>query len=63
MTATLSSYENEPDIVEARAHIDRALGGISTLHLGPLDWNVSSTIDDLLVAIRLIERFGKDRRS
>lgn len=56
-------FDNEPDVIECRRHVDRALGGISTLHLGPLDYNVASTIDDLLAAIRLLERFKKDHYS
>ena len=43
---------------EARQYIDRALGGINTLHIGPLDYNVLTTVDDLKVAARLIEEYG-----
>lgn len=57
-----AALDCEPDVVECRRHIDRALGGLSTLHLGPLDYNVTQTIDDLLAAIRLLERFGKEHR-
>jgi hypothetical protein len=55
-----ASFDNEPDAVECRRHIDRALGGLSTLHLGPMDYNVSSTIDDLLSAIRLLEKIKNE---
>jgi hypothetical protein len=55
-------FDREPDIVECRSRIERALGGLATLHLGPLDYNVAQTVDDLLVAIRLLERFGTEHR-
>lgn len=55
------SFDEEPDIVECRRYIDRALAGLHTLHLGPLDYNVATTVDDLLAAARMLEQFGKDR--
>ena len=58
-----AALDCEPDVVECRRHIERALGGLSTLHVGPLDYNVAQTIDDLLVAVRLLECFGKEHRS
>lgn len=61
--SSATSFDNEPDMVECRRHIDRALGGLSMLHLGPLDYNVATTVDDLLAAIRLLERFEKEHRS
>jgi hypothetical protein len=54
---------NEPDVVECRRRIDRALGGLNTLHVGPLDDNIATTIDDLLAAIDLLERLEKEHRS
>lgn len=57
-----NKFEDEPDIREARSLIDRALGGISTLHLGPLDYNVFNTADTLRAAASLIERFGREHR-
>jgi hypothetical protein len=57
-----ATFDWEADIVEARRYIDRALGGIATLHIGPLDFNVSTTVDDLLAAIRLLERFRNEAR-
>lgn len=57
-----TSFGHEPDIVECRRYIDRALASLGTLHLGPLDYNVTQTIDDLLVAVRLLERFGTEHR-
>lgn len=46
---------------EARAMIDRAIGGINSLHLGPLDYNIATTIDDLRAAERLIEAYGQEQ--
>ena len=40
-----------PDI---KAYIERALGSLSVLHIGPLDYNIACTIDDLRVAERLL---------
>ena len=37
-----SSLENEQAVKEARSYADRALGQIDTLHLGPLDYNVTT---------------------
>ena len=52
----------EPDkvIQEVLASINRAIGGVNTLHLGPIDYNIATTVDDLLVAIRLLEQLGRD---
>lgn len=46
---------------EARRYIERALAGIATLDLGPLDYNVSTTIDDLLAAQRVLEQLRGNR--
>ena len=43
-------------LAEARLNIERALGSLDTLYLGPLDYNVATTIDYLRVAERLIEQ-------
>ena len=52
----------EPDevIQEVLTSINRAIAGVNTLHIGPIDYNISTTVDDLLVAIRLLERLGHD---
>lgn len=50
---------NDEAVKEARCSVERALGGIDTLHCGPLDYNISTTTDDLKVAIRLLEQFGQ----
>lgn len=52
----------EPDeiIQEVLASVNRAIGGINTLHIGQLDYNIATTVDDLLVAIRLLEQFGQE---
>lgn len=54
------TFKNEPAVAEARRYIERAQGGISTLHLGPLDHNVTTTVDDLRTAAAILEQFGKD---
>jgi hypothetical protein len=46
-------------IAEARRYIDRALGGLSTLHLGPLDYNIATTADDLRAAASVLEQIGR----
>lgn len=53
------SFGNEGLIKEARRYIERALGGISTLHLEPLDYNVFTTADALRAAALTIEEFGR----
>lgn len=55
------SFNEEPSVIECLRYIDRALGGVRTLHIGPLDYNVATTVDDLLAAARVLEQFGKDR--
>ena len=52
----------EPDeiIQEALASVEMAVGGIRTLHIGPLDYNIATTVDSLLVAVRLLEQLGRD---
>ena len=52
--------EGDEIIQEALASVDRAIGGINTLHLGPLDYNIANTVDHLLVAIRLLEQLWRD---
>lgn len=49
---------HDPLLVEARAFIDRAVAGINTLHIGPIDYNISTTVDDLRTAERLIQEYG-----
>jgi hypothetical protein len=46
-------------LTEARRYIDRAFGGIDALHIGPLDYNISTTADYLRTAASLIEEFGR----
>jgi hypothetical protein len=55
------SIENEAPIKEVHNYIERALGGLATLHLGPLDYNVWQTIDYLRTAAAILEQFGKDQ--
>ena len=56
-------FDHCTQVVEARAHIERALGGISTLHLGPLDYNVSQVCDDLLSAAEWIRLLLEEERA
>ncbi len=51
---------DHPLIAEARAYVDRAQGGLSTLHVGPLDHNVFTTADCLRTAAGLIEEYGRE---
>ena len=55
-------FRNVETVSEARRYADPALGGINTLHLGPLDYNVATTADDLRTAAALIEKFGQEQR-
>ena len=52
--------EHDEVIQEVLASINRAIGGVNTLHIGPIGYNISTTVDDLLVAIRLLERLGEE---
>jgi hypothetical protein len=53
-----NTFYDDPALIECRAQIDRALGGLNTLHLGPLDYNVATTVDNLLAAVHLLEEFS-----
>lgn len=57
--SALPSIADSAEVREVRQRVERALGGINTLHLGPLDYNISTTTDDLKVAICLLEQFGE----
>jgi len=52
----------EPDevIQEVLLVLNRAIGGVNTLHLGPIEANIATTVDDLLVAVHLLEQLGRD---
>jgi len=52
---------SHPLLDEARQRIELALSGINTLHLGPMDYNISTTIDYLRAAERLIEAYGQEQ--
>lgn len=52
--------ESDEVIQEVLSSINRAIGGVNTLHLGPIDYNIATTVDDLLAAIRLLEQLGRD---
>lgn len=53
--------ENHPDLIEARTLIGLATVRLGTLHVGPLDYNVTAAADHLRTAAALIERFGQER--
>ncbi len=57
------SLENEQAVKEARSYADRALGQIDTLHLGPLDYNVTTACDYLRTAAAILEDFGRRNQS
>ena len=56
MAAPFSS----PTLDEAHACVERAMGGLHTLHVGPLDHNVFRTADDLRMAAKLLELFEQE---
>jgi hypothetical protein len=57
------SFETEQAVKEARLYADRAIGQIDTLHLGPLDYNVTTACDYLRTAAAILEDFGRKQRS
>ena len=59
MGGRVSGLRDDPDVTAARIAVTRAMAGIGTLHLGPLDYNVRTTIDELLIAVRHLERFDQ----
>jgi hypothetical protein len=50
---------------EARRYVERAMGVLDTLDLGPLDYNVTTSADYLRTAAALLEQYqqecGRDR--
>lgn len=44
-------------VIEARSYVERAMGGINTLNLGPLDYNVATTTDYLRQSAYLLEQY------
>lgn len=42
-------------LADARDYLDRANGGLSTLHVGPLEYNVTATADYLRTAADCLE--------
>ena len=47
---------------EARSYAERALSGFDTLHIGPLDYNVTITVDYLRTAAKVLEDFERETR-
>jgi hypothetical protein len=56
-------FDNEKLVMEAAQHLARASGMLNTLHLGPLDYNITLTVDYLLAAARCVQQFGRERAS
>lgn len=54
-----AEIKDAAEVREARQHVERALSGLATLHLGPLDYNAASTVDCLQTAAAILEEFGK----
>lgn len=42
-------------LADARDYADRASGGLATLHIGPLDYNITTTADYLRTAAACLE--------
>ena len=47
----------------AREYATRALAGLNVLHLGPLDYNITTAVDELRTAAAILEQFGIERAS
>jgi hypothetical protein len=52
--------ENET-VKEALRYAERGVGGIETLHLGPLDYNITTAADYLRTAANLLEQYQRDQ--
>lgn len=50
----------QQDLSAARAYAERGLAGFDTLDLGPLDYNVFTTADNLRTAAAMLERWGQE---
>jgi len=57
------SFSGHPDVIECRRRIELAAASLNSLHLGPLDYNVATTKDDLVVAIRLLEKLESEHKA
>lgn len=44
-------------LADAHDYLDRANGGLATLHVGPLDYNVTTTADYLRTAAACLEEY------
>jgi hypothetical protein len=58
----MDDFGDNPQLAEARRYIERAIGGVETMHLGPLDYNVFQTADYLRTAAALIEQFYQNQK-
>lgn len=50
-------------VQEARLYVERAMGFIDTIDIGPIDYNAATAADYLRTAASLIEQFGKEMGS
>jgi len=46
-------------VAEVRSYVERAMGTIDTLDLGPVDYNVATAADYLRTAAALLEQYGR----
>jgi len=44
-------------LADAKAYLERGVGYVETLHLGPLDWNVTQAADQLRTAAANLEMY------
>lgn len=44
-------------LADAKAYLERGVGYVETLHLGPLDWNVTQAADQLRTAATNLEMY------
>ncbi len=45
---------------EARSYIERAMGFVDTMDIGPIDYNAATAADYLRTAASLLETLGKE---
>ena len=54
-----AAIQDAAPVREARGYVERGLGVIDTLDLGPLDANIAQAADYLRTAAALLEEFGR----
>lgn len=55
-----AAVQDNPRMKTVREYIARAESVIDTLHLGPLDYNVTSAVDYLRTAAKVLEALGAE---